>query len=153
MGARARAARLRRRPHLGPGPALGVPPRRGRRGRGGRLGPDVRRGGRPDQRPPGDLGRGDGAGADGSSLRRRDEPVRRVHGPRPGPPGRARERERLGECPMSEKSRLRLFVLQVLVLSLLMTLMGRLWYVQVVADENYVRAAAENRTREIVTPA
>jgi penicillin-binding protein 2 len=54
---------------------------------------------------------------------------------------------------MSEKSRLRLFVLQVLVLSLLMTLMGRLWYVQVVADENYVRAAAENRTREIVTPA
>jgi penicillin-binding protein 2 len=54
---------------------------------------------------------------------------------------------------MSERSRLRLFVLQVLVLSLLLTLLGRLWYVQVVAKENYVRAAAENRTREIVTPA
>ena len=54
---------------------------------------------------------------------------------------------------MSERSRLRLFVLQVLVLSLLMTLLGRLYYLQVLAQENYVRAAAENRTREIVTPA
>jgi len=54
---------------------------------------------------------------------------------------------------MSERSRLRLVVLQVLVLSLLVTLLGRLWYVQVLSGENYVRAAAENRTREIVTPA
>ncbi len=44
-------------------------------------------------------------------------------------------------------------VLQVLVLSLLATLLGRLWYVQVVAAENYKTAAAENRTREIITPA
>ena len=38
---------------------------------------------------------------------------------------------------MSERSRLRLVVLQVLVLSLLVTLLGRLWYLQVVAAENY----------------
>jgi penicillin-binding protein 2 len=54
---------------------------------------------------------------------------------------------------MSERSRLRLVVVRVLVLSLLVTLLGRLWYLQVVAQENYVKAAAENRTREIVTPA
>jgi penicillin-binding protein 2 len=54
---------------------------------------------------------------------------------------------------MSERSRLRLVVLQLLVLSLLVTLGGRLWYVQVLAADNYVRAASENATREIVTPA
>jgi penicillin-binding protein 2 len=54
---------------------------------------------------------------------------------------------------MSERSRLRLVVLQVLVLSLLATLLGRLWFVQVVAAENYKTAAAENGTREIITPA
>src|SRR4051794_35785044 len=54
---------------------------------------------------------------------------------------------------MSERSRLRLVVLQVLVLSLLATLLGRMWYLQVAASENYKAAAAENRTREIVTPA
>ncbi|HSR23080.1 MAG TPA: penicillin-binding protein 2, partial [Candidatus Eisenbacteria bacterium] len=54
---------------------------------------------------------------------------------------------------MSERSRLRLLVLQVLVLSLLLTLLGRLWYLQVLAGDTYVRAAAENRTREIITPA
>jgi penicillin-binding protein 2 len=54
---------------------------------------------------------------------------------------------------MSERSRLRLVVLQVLVLSLLGTLLGRMWYLQVAASENYKTAAAENGTREIVTPA
>src|SRR4051794_35248357 len=54
---------------------------------------------------------------------------------------------------MSEHSRLRLVVLQVLVLSLLATLLGRMWYLQVAASENYKAAAAENGTREIVTPA
>ena len=44
-------------------------------------------------------------------------------------------------------------VLQVLVMSLLLTLLGRLWYLQVLAGDNYVKAAAENRTREIITPA
>lgn len=54
---------------------------------------------------------------------------------------------------MSERSRLRLVVLQVLVLSLLVTLFSRLWYLQVLASEQYQRAATENRIREIVTPA
>ncbi|MDP9436977.1 MAG: penicillin-binding protein 2, partial [Actinomycetota bacterium] len=54
---------------------------------------------------------------------------------------------------MSERSRLRLFVLQVVVLSILTTLLGRLWYLQVVAADTYVRAASENRVREVVTPA
>jgi penicillin-binding protein 2 len=54
---------------------------------------------------------------------------------------------------MSERSRLRLVVLQVLVLSMLLTLVGRLWYLQVDASENYKSAAAENGTRQIITPA
>jgi len=48
---------------------------------------------------------------------------------------------------------MRLVVLQVLVLSLLVTLTGRLWYLQVLAADNYRAAAAENGTREIITPA
>ncbi|MBA2769884.1 MAG: penicillin-binding protein 2 [Sporichthyaceae bacterium] len=54
---------------------------------------------------------------------------------------------------MSERSRLRLVVVQVLVLSLLATLLGRLWYLQVLASESYQAAATENGTREIITPA
>ena len=54
---------------------------------------------------------------------------------------------------MSDRSRLRLIVVQVLVLSLVVTLLGRLWYLQVVAAERYQVAAAENGTRAIVTPA
>ena len=43
-------------------------------------------------------------------------------------------------------SRLRLVVLQVLVLSLLLTLLGRLWYLQVVAaDELHAAAAGRER--------
>jgi penicillin-binding protein 2 len=44
-------------------------------------------------------------------------------------------------------------VLQVLVFSLLAALGGRLWYMQVVAGEEYQAAASENRIREVVTPA
>lgn len=54
---------------------------------------------------------------------------------------------------MSERSRLRLVVLQVLVLSLLVTLTGRLWYLQVLRSGDYRSAATENGTRQIVTPA
>ena len=54
---------------------------------------------------------------------------------------------------MSERSRLRLYVIQVLVLSLLVTLGGRLWYLQVVTADEYQRAATDNRVREVVTPA
>lgn len=45
---------------------------------------------------------------------------------------------------MSDRSRLRLSVLQLLVLSLIGTLMGRLWYLQVLAGDQYERIAADN---------
>jgi penicillin-binding protein 2 len=54
---------------------------------------------------------------------------------------------------VSERSRLRLVIVQVLVLSLVLTMFGRLWYLQVMASDQFERAAAENRTREILTPA
>jgi len=54
---------------------------------------------------------------------------------------------------MSERSRLRLIVVQVLVFSLLVTLTGRLWYLQVLASADYRKAASENATRQIITPA
>ena len=54
---------------------------------------------------------------------------------------------------MTNRSRTRLLVLQVLVLSLLAALVGRLWYMQVVASEDYRAEASENRVREVVTPA
>ncbi len=54
---------------------------------------------------------------------------------------------------MSERSRPRLFVLRVLVISLLVTLFARLWFLQVLAGEQYARAASDNRVREVVTPA
>src|SRR5688500_8433558 len=65
----------------------------------------------------------------------------------------AGDRTEDGGPTVSERSRLCLVVRQVLVLSLLGTLLGRLWYVQVAAAENYKTAAAENGTREIITPA
>lgn len=54
---------------------------------------------------------------------------------------------------MSERSTLRLVVLGVLVLSLIGTLMARLFYLQLVAGESYRAAAASNSTRDVVTPA
>jgi penicillin-binding protein 2 len=54
---------------------------------------------------------------------------------------------------VSERSRLRLFVLRVLVLSILLTLFGRLWFLQVHASEDYDLAASANRVREVVAPA
>jgi len=54
---------------------------------------------------------------------------------------------------VSERSHRRLVVLQVLVLALLVTLLGRLWYLQVVTGEEYKVAATDNRVREVVTPA
>ncbi len=52
---------------------------------------------------------------------------------------------------MSDRSRLRLVVLQVLVFSLLATLLGRLWFLQVAAGQQYQAAAENNRVREVVT--
>ena len=46
---------------------------------------------------------------------------------------------------MSERSRLRLVVLQVLIVSLLATLGGRLWFLQVVNAETYIKAADNRR--------
>ena len=54
---------------------------------------------------------------------------------------------------MSERSALRLFVLRVLVVTLLATLFGRLWFLQVHAGDDYDLAAVENRVREVVDPA
>jgi penicillin-binding protein 2 len=45
---------------------------------------------------------------------------------------------------MSDRSRLRLGVLQLLVLSLVGTLFGRLWYLQVLAGDQYEKIAADN---------
>lgn len=54
---------------------------------------------------------------------------------------------------MSDRSTLRLMILGVLVVSLLSTLLGRLYYLNVVTGEKYRAAAASNTVREIVNPA
>jgi len=48
------------------------------------------------------------------------------------------------------KGRLRLFVVQALVLSLFVTLFARLWYLQVLGGEAYQAQAAEQSVREVV---
>ena len=54
---------------------------------------------------------------------------------------------------MTDTSKARLFVVRILVLSLLLTLFGRLWYLQVVAKDQYVAAATVNGERQQFTPA
>jgi penicillin-binding protein 2 len=54
---------------------------------------------------------------------------------------------------VSNRSSLRLVVLRVLVVSVLATLLGRLWFLQVYSGETYTKAAQDNRVREIVDPA
>ena len=54
---------------------------------------------------------------------------------------------------MSDRSRLRLVVLRVLVVSILLTLLGRLAYLQVEQGAAYRNAASANRVRSVVTPA
>ena len=54
---------------------------------------------------------------------------------------------------MSDRSRLRLVVLQALVISLLLTLLGRLWYVQIYSGDQYRKAANNNNIRPVVTEA
>jgi penicillin-binding protein 2 len=51
------------------------------------------------------------------------------------------------------RSRLRLVVVQVMVLSLFATLLARLWYIQVVGAADYQAAAQENTIRDIEIPA
>jgi penicillin-binding protein 2 len=57
-----------------------------------------------------------------------------------------------GRVPASSaaKGRLRLFVVQALVLSLFVTLFARLWYMQVLGGEAYQAQAAEQSVRELV---
>ncbi|GAB3657999.1 penicillin-binding protein 2 [Nocardioides korecus] len=50
----------------------------------------------------------------------------------------------------AHKSRLRLFVVQALVLSLFFTLFTRLWYMQVATGEDYQTAAAHQSVRDVV---
>ena len=54
---------------------------------------------------------------------------------------------------MTDRAALRLFVLHVIVLAILATLFGRLWFLQVYAGEDYAAAASANRVREVVQPA
>lgn len=50
----------------------------------------------------------------------------------------------------AQKSRLRLFVVQALVLSLFFTLFARLWYMQVATGDGYQAAAAHQSVRDVV---
>ncbi len=54
---------------------------------------------------------------------------------------------------MSDPSRLRIVVLRVLVLSILLTLLGRLTYLQVAEGPRFQKSAADNRVRQIITTA
>ncbi|RLV49693.1 penicillin-binding protein 2 [Nocardioides mangrovicus] len=51
---------------------------------------------------------------------------------------------------LGRKSRLRLLVLQVLMLSLFLTLLARLWFVQVLTGDTYQAQAADQSIRELV---
>ncbi|MET9310807.1 penicillin-binding protein 2 [Kribbella sp. NPDC003505] len=55
------------------------------------------------------------------------------------------------EAPL--KARLRLFVIGVLVFSLLCTLFGRLWYMQVMSNADYSQAATQQHIRQVLIPA
>ena len=54
---------------------------------------------------------------------------------------------------MSERSSLRLAVLGVLIVSLLVTMVGRLFFLQVVSADTYTHQADANQNRYVVTPA
>ncbi|MER5639252.1 penicillin-binding protein 2 [Kitasatospora sp. NPDC002227] len=57
------------------------------------------------------------------------------------------------ETGRTQRVTIRLVVLQVLVLSLLATLGGRLWYLQIRTGDQYVAKAQGNHIREVVEPA
>jgi penicillin-binding protein 2 len=54
---------------------------------------------------------------------------------------------------MSDRTSLRLVVLRVLIVSLVLTLLGRLWYLQVLAAPQFEQAAADNQVRDIIATA
>ena len=51
---------------------------------------------------------------------------------------------------LGQRSRWRLFVVQVLVLSLFLTLFTRLWYIQILSGEAYQAQAADQSVRDLV---
>ncbi len=112
---------------------------------------------------PGHPGRG-GAGGDPRRrpVRRPGHPLRAAARDAAVPPpaaapgrllmastGAGGRRPRL-RTPSAVKGRLRLIVVQALVLSLFVTLFGRLWYMQVLGGEAYQAQAAEQSVRELV---
>jgi penicillin-binding protein 2 len=54
---------------------------------------------------------------------------------------------------VNERSAVRLFTIRVLVLSLLLALFGRLWYIQVLAGDQYSHEATVTRVHDVVTTA
>jgi penicillin-binding protein 2 len=54
---------------------------------------------------------------------------------------------------MSERSWRRLVVVQVLIASMMIALMGRLYYMQIATGPKYQAAALDNQSRDIITPA
>jgi penicillin-binding protein 2 len=54
---------------------------------------------------------------------------------------------------MSNKSRLSLIVFQTLVISLVLALFGRLFYIQILDSDRYQIAAVSIQSRDIITPA
>ena len=54
---------------------------------------------------------------------------------------------------MNQRTRLSLFVVQALIISLMMALLGRLFYLQVAATGKYKEAALNIQSRDIVVPA
>ena len=54
---------------------------------------------------------------------------------------------------MNQRSRLSLLVVQILIVSLLVALLGRLFYLQIAAGPKYRDAALSIQSRDVVTPA
>ena len=54
---------------------------------------------------------------------------------------------------MNQRTRLSIFVVQALIISLMFALMGRLFYLQVAATGKYKEAALNIQSRDIVVPA
>ena len=54
---------------------------------------------------------------------------------------------------MSQKSRLNLIIVEVLIASLLIALIGRLFYLQVGAAPTYKKAALDIQSRDVIIPA
>ena len=129
-----------------PWPPSPPPPSSGRRSS---CSPDrARRPGRP--REPG-AHRAPG----GRALGRRPDAVRPARGdgavpPHGAAPGGLLMAAALRRSSQKERSRLRVIVIQALVLSLFATLFARLWYIQVLSGAEYQAQAAEQSVRELV---